>query len=350
MRFNLTVLFCIVFFLQSCIKEAPLNPEADIESFTVDPTSITSNVFIDQVNHKILLYLTDDAHEKGIAPVIKTSSGSKITPASGDSIHFDKEVVYRVSSEDGLNTKLYTVAIVSVGNWTFNFEKWAVNEADQYQYPVEEDGTQLWSSGNPGVALSGIPKNPENYPTHAIATGYLATKAAQLKTIKGTVLSELVGVRLFAGSLFLGNFNSNEAFINPLKATEFGQPYVGKPAAFTGYYKYTPGPDFQDENGVVQPGRRDDCSIYAVLYRGPDRLNATNIATSDKVVARAALSAGTIGTEFIKFELPFVYTDTANINKNMMVAIVLSSSKEGDRYRGAIGSTLIVDSLRVIPK
>lgn len=342
--------FVIIAIFQSCIKDAPLNPEADIESFTVDSNDLTSDVFIDQVNRRILLYLTDEAHEKGIAPVIGISPGSKLTPASGDSIHFTGNVTYSVTSQNGQNIKTYTVVIVSVGNWDFNFEKWAVNAADQYQYPVEEDDSQLWSSGNPGVALSGIPKQPESYPTHSTAAGYLGSTAAQLNTIKGTALSELVGVRLFAGSLFLGNFNSNEAFVNPLKATEFGQSYVGKPATFSGYYKYTPGSVFQDENGNPVAGKQDECSIYAVFFRGPERLNATNIGSSDKIVARAALPVGTPATGFTRFELPFVYTDSTNIESNMMVAIVMSSSKEGDHYRGAIGSTLIVDSLGITPK
>lgn len=350
MRVIILWAFIILIIFQSCIKDAPLNPEADIESFTVNSADLTTDVFIDQVNRRILLYLTDEAHERGIAPVISSSAGASITPASGDSIHFTDKVTYTVTSQSGANKKEYTVVIVSVGHWDFGFEKWAVNAADQYQYPVEDDDSQLWSSGNPGVALSGIPKQPESYPTHATAAGYLGTTAAQLNTIKGTALSELVGVRLFAGSLFLGNFNSNEAFINPLKATEFGQPYVGKPGTFTGYYKYTPGASFQDESGNAVAGKQDECSIYAVFFHGPERLNATNIASSDKIVARATLPSGAGQSGFTKFELPFVYTDSTNIDSNMMVAIVMSSSKEGDHYRGAIGSTLIVDSLSINPK
>src|SRR6478735_2191810 len=96
------------FFLsQSCIKEAPLNPEADIESFQVDGNLLTGSTFIDQSNGVIMLYLTDSAVANGIVPVITTSKGSKVSPASGDSIHFEKENSYSVTSESGGYQKTY---------------------------------------------------------------------------------------------------------------------------------------------------------------------------------------------------------------------------------------------------
>lgn len=81
---RLTVLlFAVVLCLNSCIKDAPANPEADIESFEIDPKLLTGQTFIDQVNRKILVYLTKEAYETGITPTITISKNATITPASG---------------------------------------------------------------------------------------------------------------------------------------------------------------------------------------------------------------------------------------------------------------------------
>lgn len=339
-------------YIQGCIKDAPLNPEADIVAFSVDSTQVTGNTVIDQVENKIQLYLTSDAFNTGVAPTIKLSSGATVTPASGDSIHpKDGTVQYTVTSQTGENKKTYTVEVINVGDWSFDFETWLVNKDDKYEYPVEDGGVELWSSGNPGVALAGVPQQPEAYPTHSTTDAYSGTKAAELVTIKGTLLSEIVGAHLFAGSIFLGTFNATVALGNPLEATEFGQPYIGLPESFTGYYKYAPGPVYQDENKNPVPGKTDQCSIYAVLYKGPDRLNATNINTSDRVIATATLADGSAKSSFTKFNIPFTYKPGwDSTSKNLMMAIVASSSSEGAYYKGAIGSKLIVDSLAIIPK
>ncbi|NQD69344.1 hypothetical protein HP439_01230 [Sphingobacterium shayense] len=347
---NISLWILVVFLLTGCIKEAPLNPEADIETFVVDRSDLTGNVFIDQINRTITLNLTTDAFDNGVTPTLSLSTGATVKPESGTLITFDgDDVVYEVISASGENKKQYTVKIVNVGKWDFNFETWLAHASDKYEYPVEDGNVQLWSSGNPGVALSGVPKRRDAYPTRA-GEGYEGTVGAELVTIKGTFLSELIGIRLFAGSFFLGVFDPSQALLNPLAATEFGQPYVGLPDRFTGYYKYAAGPKFINSEGQVQEGVKDKCDIYAVLFNGPDRLNATNILTSDKVIARAQLPDGSDRADFTKFDIPFVYDQEAVISDNLMMAIVASSSKEGNLYKGAIGSKLIVDSLQIVPK
>lgn len=346
----LSCIWCCI--ANGCIKDPPLNPEADIETFTLDTGLITTKTFIDQSQRKIRLYLTTEAYNSGVTPVITISKHATVTPASGDSIHpKDGIVTYTVTSETGQNKKIYTVEVVNVGDWSFEFEDWQTEPTDQYQYPVEPNDVAVWSSGNPGVALSGVPKQPDAYPTQSTADGYNGTTAAKLTTIKGTALSELVGIFINAGSLFIGDFNSSVALINPLAATEFGEPYVGRPDSLVGYYKYTPGAIYWDEKGKPVPGLTDECSIYAVYFKGPDRLNGSNVLMSDKVLAMAKLADGTAKSTFTKFKVPFIYNagwdSTAT---NLMVAIVASSSKDGDHYKGAVGSTLVIDSVAIIPK
>ncbi|PTS93597.1 hypothetical protein DBR11_24970 [Pedobacter sp. HMWF019] len=348
------LLFALILLLGSCIKDAPANPEADIESFDVNPNMLTGQTFIDQANRKILLYLTNEAYKDGITPSISLSKHATVTPASGQKITFNdnKEITYTVTAEQSSNKKTYTVQVVNVGDWHFEFEKWLQNSVDKYEYPVEDNLTSIWTSGNAGVALSGVPKEVLAYPTRSTTDGYLGTKAAEMVTIKGTALSSIVGIYLYAGSLFIGNFNSAVVLTEPLAATEFGAPYVGLPDRFTGYYKYTPGPAYQDEHKNIIPDKIDECAIYAVLFEGPERLNGTNINTSDRIIATAKLNDASAKADFTKFDIPFTYKAgrTPATNKNLMLAIVASSSKDGDHYKGAIGSRLVVDHLAVIPK
>jgi len=343
------LLLFLLFSMVSCISEEPLNPEADIEDFTVDPDLLSSATVIDQANRKIMLYLKPEAYQNGIVPAISLSKGASVTPASGTLISFKNPVLYTVRSQSGTNSKTYEVDVVEIGNWTFNFEVWTSNATSGYEYPLDNN-VQLWSSGNPGVALAGVPAQADAYPTRSTTKGLNGTKAAEMTTIPGTALSGILGIKLFAGSFFLGNFDSSQALANPLAATEFGQPYFELPDKFTGYYTYTPGTTFQDKDGNAVPGETDKFSLYAVLYNGPSRLNGTNISTSDQIIARAELDNSGSPIQFKRFEVPFVYIPGRVPGNNLMVAIVASSSHEGDQYRGAIGSRLVVDSLRIIAK
>ncbi|UFH33915.1 PCMD domain-containing protein [Chryseobacterium sp. C-71] len=346
---NLFYLILMYFTLGSCIREAPLNPEADIEEFNIDAQFLSSSTIIDQANSKILIYLKPDAYQSGVSPALKLSKGATVSPASGTLVNFSQPVFYTVKSESGENLKTYEVDVVEIGNWTFNFETWTENAQNKYEYPLDNN-VQLWSSGNPGAALAGVMQQTDAYPTKSTINGLNGTKAAEMRTIPGTTLSEFLGIKLIPGSFFLGDFNSNQALINPLAATEFGQPYFQLPEKFTGYYTYTPGGNFQDQNGNTVPGQTDRFSLYAVLYNGPTRLNGTNINTSDQVIARAKLPNTTAPTAFTRFEVPFNYIPGKTPGNNLMVAIVASSSYQGDQYRGAIGSKLTVDSLRIIAK
>ena len=354
---KLCYLAALMLTLYACIKDAPVNPEADIETFKIDRQYLTGDVFIDQVNSKIILSLTPEAFDSGVVPIITVSTGGSVVPASGDSLKFNgsSPIKYVVTSASGANKKTYTIVVANIGVFAWDFENWLLNDKDKYQYPVEIDSSitdtsMLWSSGNPGIALSGVKKDPLEYPLRATTDAYHGKYAAEMVTRAGTDLSNLVGIKLFAGSLFLGVFDPTNAFVAPLKATQFGQPYLGKPSRFTGYYKYQPGDKYQDKAGNIIAGMKDSCSIYAVLYSGTVRLDATNINTSNRILARAAIPDGGPRAGWTKFDVPFVDVQAYSGNDKMMMAIVASSSKDGDTYKGAVGSRLVLDSLEIVPQ
>lgn len=335
--------------MQACIKDAPVNPEADIESFTIDKNALTGDVFIDQTKGRIRLYLTDEAYTSGVLPAIKVSAGASVTPASGDSLKFGSKGAkqYVVTSANGVNKKTYIIEVVN-GSWKFDFEKWAIQYPQiPFENPVEEDGSQFWTSGNLGVGFAGITETKQ-FPLRSTTDAYHGKLAAELETKAGTAMSASMGINLFAGSMFLGNFDLGAALTNPLTATQFGQPYQGIPSRFTGYYKYKPGAVFQGRDGKPEAGMTDSCSIYAVLYEGTERLDATNILTSDRVLATAILKDGSAKADWTLFDIPFTERKTIDPSAKMMLAIITSSSKYGDFYRGAPGSRLVLDSIEIV--
>ena len=148
-----------------------------------------------------------------------------------------------------------------------------------------------------------------------------------------------------------------------LNSTKFGISYDKKPAYFRGWYKYTPGAKFIDGTGATKPAEvverpeiTDECAIQAVLYEAKDAagkdvtLTGVDINTSEYRVAEARLKDGTDKDEWTTFELAFEYLPEKSYDstKEYKLAIICSSSKEGDKFKGAANSTLIVDELEVI--
>lgn len=113
--------------------------------------------------------------------------------------------------------------------------------------------------------------------------------------------------------------------------------------------------DTQKANEVKEVDKKDTPAINAVLYEVDtyafDYLDGTNLLTSDKVVAIASVKydeAAEAG-KYIDFNVGFTYKDgkSWDASKKYKLAIVCSSSKDGDKFSGAPGSVLYVDDLKV---
>ena len=167
-----------------------------------------------------------------------------------------------------------------------------------------------------------------------------------------------VGKRIAAGNIFIGAFDGMSALMDAMKATQFGRPFDRKPIKFEGYYKFTPGKDFQDENGNIVQGKKDICNIYAVIYKNHDEhgnpvvLYGDDVKTSKQLVGIAEVKDIKTTDTWTKFETVFDYTEDIDLqlleNRGYNMAIVCSSSEEGASFKGAVGSTLCVDELQII--
>ena len=138
------------------------------------------------------------------------------------------------------------------------------------------------------------------------------------------------------------------------------QFYIKIPLSLKGVYKYKGGDNYvdgSDKNNIKDNlGTQDECAIQAVLYEavGADGkdviLTGVDINDSDYRVAVARLEDGTDKAEWTAFNVPFEYLEgkAYDKEKTYKLAIICSSSKEGDKFKGAVGSTLIVDELEVL--
>lgn len=336
------------------------NTEAKILTYTFDNNLITEQPAIDEDNGEITFKVIDSATDedlKTLVPTITISEKATITPESGVAQDFSngKKVTYTVVSEDG-TVKTYKVSVAGKQNiLKYSFEEWSdiLGGNHPYYNPKPEDEL---ATPNKGVALLyTFGKYTGEYP---VLKEEIGKNGMGIKLVtRYTKTSSTLPPTITAGSLFTGEMNIGFSSLSkPLEATHFGILYKNKPVSFKGYYKYTPGEEFYDgtnKGNVVVEGQVDECSIKAILYQvesEAEYLDGTNINASPKRVAIAELQDGTAKAEYTSFDIPFVFEtgkeyDPSKIYK---LAIICTASKEGDRFKGAPNSTLILDELEVI--
>lgn len=342
---------------------ADQSSEAKITSFTLPADKVSSQPIIG-ANSIVLMEGIPDANLKNIVPTIVVSKGATITPKSGVAQDFTKPIVYTVVSEDGITTKKYTVTRTGK-NDEFTFEEWTTiksstnGSTESFQLPVGQ-----WGSTNPGVMMMndmlGSTFGYVEYPVAPTSEAKQGQTAAIIKTLhtefikEGADLGPIVGIPyITAGSLFPSQFILNAD--DQLKSTLFGIPFFQKtPISFQGWYKYTPGTEYRDDKNMLVVDGKDKFAIYAVLYtellvEGVNvPLDGHTIKNSDRIVFKAEVPYDGPKSEWAKFEVPFNPTGNYNPLNNHYLAIIATSSFEGDAFKGAKGSTLVIDDFKVI--
>lgn len=360
--------------------------EAKILSFVFDKevaavdSLVVGDVVINEESKTITFMVADTAKAEyltALVPTIEVSDGATVTPASGVAQDFSngKTVTYTVTAAGG-NVAEYKASIVGKTAF-YDFEDWKTVEVKSefdgsvqwtYQLPV----AGAWSGAD--AALQLIPVMVPTFdatqrsllPTDEAYSGSKAAKVVTLDT-EGAP-SFMPGVfpsvpKVTSGSLFLGDFEVDAQ--KTLRSTRFGVPYSAKPIVVRGYYKYIPGEVYyrcddpeKSNEAVKDASLKDECAISAVLYEvssyettedhdKDERLDGTNIYTSDKIVVMDVLESGATDG-YVSFELNLEYKQEFDATKLYRFAIICSSSKNGTTFSGAPGSTLYVDDIEVI--
>lgn len=352
--------------------------EAKILSFVFDKEVAAANAVvmgepvIDETSKTIKFTVNSEATAEELAalvPTIEVSEKATVTPASGEVGDFSngKTVTYIVTAENG-STAEY-VASVSSQVTVYGFETWVAGvegqEPDMTFY--NPDG---WCSSNAGVQMLKGMELADHYAVEATNDAHSGEKAALITSVdtKGKDMYFAKAPKVTTGSLFLGTFITD--IFNTLNSTKFGIPYSAKPVSLKGWYKYTPGPDFYVVNEqpydqhchevVLDKTKTDEFMISVVLYETEeydtknwsDCLTGVadtekNIYTSSRVAAIAQLTGGE-QTEWKEFNLTLDWKKEYNADTKYRMAIICSASKDGDKFWGAPGSTLIVDDFELV--
>lgn len=362
---TISATFALVAATAGCIRPEAPNAEADILTASVEGMTLLRPA--DITNDKVTFYANPWEDLSALKPAFTLTPGAKIMPESGSAQDFTHPVTYTVTSEDGKWTKKYTVSFSMPTNTAksyYSFDEAKIQKGiigKYYVFPLfndEKQETGEWASGNAGfVFTSKKSSDPSTYPT-AIEEKGVKGKALKLTTLSTGSLGKGQKKPIAAGSLYLGSFNLGAALSDALKATVFGIPLSKKPAMMRGYYKYTPGEKVTDKDENIVDNAVDSFDIYAVVYEVTDKvkvLDGTNVLSSENLVmvARIDDKDRKPATEWTRFELPFKTLEGKALDADKLAqgkynyTIVFSSSKDGGKFVGAIGSTLLVDEVEV---
>lgn len=349
----------------------------DSNIVTVQPEISGSNV---------VFYVDPNATDeqlKQLVPTFEVSEGATVlynneVYVNGTAIDFSgAKTTIKVRSEKGAS-KTYTITHDMIDEFSFkvNFDApWELknattNEANKYQEYYEPGSG--WSTSNEGLKWIKSMYGTGNDALYPQSGAYLVTetndavngKAARLETAdtKGKFVYITSVPKVTSGSVYNGVFKVSLA--NTLQSTHFGNICRKEPKSFKGYYKYTAGMNYYQAKYPGDPknaheveldnSKKDTPALNAVLFEvdsySTEHLDGTNLLTSNKVVAVASVKDAGEQTAYTAFNVNFEYKNgkSWDASKKYKLAIVCSSSKDGDKFSGAPGSVLYIDELEVI--
>lgn len=349
---------CLIFSLTwvSCIQDEAPSAEADILACQVPGDILKREPIIE--NDVVTLMVKSNTDITRQAPEFVLTEGATIVPISGTVRDFSTPQYYTVTSEDGKWEKKYEVIYIIAGlSTTYSFEHALIKNNYDVFYEVDSEGSTImtWASGNAGFSLTGAASKPSDFPT-LVADNGKAGKCAELVTRSTGDFGAQLKMPIAAGNLFMGTFDVLSAVTNALKATKLGLPFEHVPTYLTGYYKYKAGEVFS-ENGKPVSGKKDKCDIYAIFYETDDNvktLDGTNAFTSSNLISVARIKDQKETNEWTQFYIPFISMPGKVVDQTKLeagqynVAIVFSSSIDGNLFNGAVGSTLYIDEVELI--
>lgn len=346
--------------------------EAKITAFSFDMSNEANAIVIEQpvINEdNTITFRVDEAKVeenpdalKNLVPTFTISDKATSSVESGKAMNLSSDVTIAVTAEDGTIVEYVVKTPVKVKITVMNckLDKWKTDLfMGQVSYPTPDEKGVATSNGGAGFFNGAEPKL--GFPVIEEEKGFKGHAAKLITYDSRTYMNGIAPIT--SGSLFTGKFEFNiiEALQNPLSLIKFGVSYENKPLYFKGVYTYIPGENYidgSDKNNIKDNlDVIDECSIQAVLYevQKDDKgnnipLTGVDINTSQRRVAVAALEDGSEKKEWTSFMIPFKYLEGKSYEqgKEYMMAIVCSSSKDGDKFKGAVNSTLIVDELEIV--
>lgn len=362
----------LVTLLVSCIKSEPENMECDILEAWVEGENLEqyfsqkTDMHIEDISSssdQITFTVRKRSALPAMAVHFKLTPGATVIPADGSTQDFSKgPIIYTVTSEDGKWKRTYEVdfreGVQPTNRYDFDEYEMSANNKYFVWFYKDDNGTKnyIWASGNEGFMIAKPNAPAEDYPTVPDDNG-VDGKCIRLITRSTGTWGKTFKKPIAAGNFFLGAFDPSYALTNTLMCTKMGIPYTQEPVKITGYYKYTPGPVFTDKNFNEVTDRIDQPSLYSVLYYNHDEagneimLHGDDVLSSPYIVRKAEVLSAPATDQWQKFEMTFQGTTPIDVqllaDRGYNLALVFSSSKTGDTFEGAVGSTLYIDKVEI---
>ena len=397
---SIVALAAVPLLLASCIQKEPENTECDIETVSLhldNPIDFfyhdydtlktvlsteTNIVFTIRSYADVQSIPTTLRITNGATAYLKSEDNTYLPFLNGSSLDFSDEKMYRfhVVSEDKAWSRDYTIAIVhdkpSEGNLNIGFESYHLDETGKYYIwdapDIFTDGE--WKNGNPGYKITKSSAKPMDYPsTPMVGAGPDGSDCVKLETCDTGPFGRMVNMRIASGSMFNGIFDVGNALKDPLKATQFGSPFVHKPVQLRIWVRYEPGSVYQDRDGKPMEGIIDEPDIYLVLYRNEDESgnkvqpDGNDMLTNSYIIGKGRLPhnfdadgkdqiSGNpihgLTSEWQEVTIPIEYATEPDAeilkNKGYSIIISIASSWQGGYFMGAIGSKLYIDNLQIL--
>lgn len=234
-----------------------------------------------------------------------------------------------------------------------SFDDWSTDASNSKLYcPWSAGATSFWDTGNRGATTVG---NSNSVPTEDTSTG--SGRAAFLE-------SKWIVIKFAAGNIFTGTYLKTDGTNGVLG---FGRPFTAFPSKLSFDYKYVSKPiDKFDESLAHLKGEPDSCSVYIALWHVEDNEyeefqgekypliirtkpgKDQNLFSPDdpRVIAYGQFTKGSTVSNWTSEAITLDYKNTELAPTHILV--VASSSKYGDFFTGGVGSTLVVDNMKLI--
>lgn len=353
---RLIICLMSVFILVSCVKEDyfGLSSYGNIKSIEVSNLAGIAVINTDSQTISLPIANGVDLSEIMIQSLTLSSFASSDLIV-GDTIDLTTAQSIVVTAEDGsLHQWILTAEIASSTPQLTNgdFSMWYLTSDDYYE-PGESAATTIWGTGNPGSNTIGrIATKP-----YDAGDG---NKMARLETLDNGIAGVPLNTPISAGSIFTGVFNTDKINpTNPEAAIDFGTPFVGRPVKLRFTYSYVPGATNEDRKGNVLD-YSDACDIYALL-EVRDGSTTKRLATawfrgsesqSTLTTVEVVFTYGELDSSFPDYMKPttdeYVSSDSASYLLPTHITFVASSSYDGAKFCGAVGSVLMLDDVEMV--
>lgn len=353
-KINIYLILTITLVLSACIKEDFFGQSsyAEIKDFKVSEQSGQNQ--INSSNKTIIVPIPSGIDLSGIElQELSMSTFAEADIQVGDLLDLRDSSIINVRAENQSISQWIIKAVVASEQPQLNnsdFNLWYESSAG-YLEPGEDGTNTIWGTGNPGgailnkIATTSYDMGNDNF-------------AAKLETLDNGFLGQLAGTPITTATIYTGKFNRDNIDLdNPRAAIDFGALFTARPTGFSFKYTYTPGSVNKDRRGnVLDYGDKMDVYVFLEVREGEtSKRLATGLFRSGETVENMTTESvdliyGELHDSFPLELLPedgFVPDTEIDYALPTHIVFLATSSYQGDKFEGAVGSTLLIDDLEL---